>query len=245
LYFLRQIGFDPIRTLRGLSGLPKYLKDLSSYSFKSGLKNLRISPALLDFSDQSGVADGHYFWQDLIVAQWIFKANPTSHLDIGSRLDGFVAHLLTFREVEISDIRPLAHSIPNLTVNVGNAISALNVNNKQYDSVSCLHSIEHFGLGRYGDPIDVHGHVKGLINIAGKVKPGGILYLSFPIGYPITEFNSQRIIHPNWPVEVLNNFALLEFVVIPWTGSPLYGQSIENLDLKVVGRAAIYRFQRR
>jgi hypothetical protein len=30
------------------------------------------------------------------------------------------------------------------------------------DSLSCLHALEHFGLGRYGDPIDPRGHEKGI-----------------------------------------------------------------------------------
>ena len=33
------------------------------------------------------------------------------------------------------------------------------------DSLSCLHAIEHFGLGRYSDPIDINGHIKGLENM--------------------------------------------------------------------------------
>jgi len=223
---------------------PKFLKHLISYSLKGGLRNVRLSPALLDFSDQSGVADGHYFWQDLIVAQWIFKENPISHLDVGSRIDGFVAHLLTFREVEILDIRPSPLRIPNLKANIGDATSEIQVGQKQYSSVSSLHSIEHFGLGRYGDFLDINGHLKGLINIAEKVKLGGTLYVSFPIGRPVTEFNSQRIIHPQWPVEVLDNFKLLEFVVVPWTGNPIYGLSVGSVDLNVMGQAGIYRFNR-
>jgi hypothetical protein len=99
-------------------------------------------------------------------------------------------------------------------------------------------------LGRYGDPIDANGHLKGLKNIAEKVKTGGVLYISFPIGQPTTEFNSQRIIHPLWPVEILEDFQLLDFVVIPWTGSPIYDLSVENVDLKIVGQAGLYCFKR-
>ena len=40
------------------------------------------------------------------------------------------------------------------------------------DSISCLHAIEHFGLGRYGDPVDVLGHVKALDNIRKALTPG-------------------------------------------------------------------------
>ncbi|HWF86113.1 MAG TPA: hypothetical protein VG222_14745 [Vicinamibacterales bacterium] len=50
---------------------------------------------------------GHYFHQDLWVAKRIYAARPAAHVDIGSRIDGFVAHLLTFMPVTVIDVRPL------------------------------------------------------------------------------------------------------------------------------------------
>jgi SAM-dependent methyltransferase len=61
------------------------------------------------------------------------------------------------------------------------------------DSLSCLHTIEHLGLGRYGDPLDPEGHLKGLAQLKRLVKPGGRLYLSTPIGPERVEFNAHRI----------------------------------------------------
>ena len=29
------------------------------------------------------------------------------------------------------------------------------------DSLSCLHTVEHIGLGRYGDPVNCDGHLVG------------------------------------------------------------------------------------
>ena len=40
------------------------------------------------------------------------------------------------------------------------------------DSVSCLHALEHFGLGRYGDPVDPDGHLKGFRNLRRIVQGG-------------------------------------------------------------------------
>jgi SAM-dependent methyltransferase len=59
--------------------------------------------------------------------------------------------------------------------------------------LSCLHAIEHFGLGRYGDPIDASGHLRGLVNIHRCLRPGGTLYLSTPIGPQRIEFNAHRV----------------------------------------------------
>ena len=60
--------------------------------------------------------------------------------------------------------------------------------------LSCLHAIEHFGLGRYNDPIDVDGHIKGITNLVKLVSTGGYLYISFPIGQnDEIYFNAHRV----------------------------------------------------
>jgi hypothetical protein len=64
------------------------------------------------------------------------------------------------------------------------------------DCVTCLHSIEHFGLGRYGDPIDANGWKSGLMHLAAIVRPGGRLILSTPVGSQRIKFNSHRIFDP-------------------------------------------------
>jgi hypothetical protein len=72
------------------------------------------------------------------------------------------------------------------------------------DSISCLHTIEHFGLGRYGDQVDPRGHLEGFQNLLKILLPGGKLYISFPIGSENqVHFNAHRIFHPedilSWP----------------------------------------------
>jgi hypothetical protein len=62
------------------------------------------------------------------------------------------------------------------------------------DSLSCLHALEHFGLGRYGDPVDYLGWQKGLSNMTAMLELGGILYLSVPTGsIQRVEFNAHRV----------------------------------------------------
>jgi hypothetical protein len=64
------------------------------------------------------------------------------------------------------------------------------------DSLSCLHALEHFGLGRYGDPITPFGYQLGLANMAKILRPFGILYLSTPIGQERVEFNANWVFDP-------------------------------------------------
>jgi hypothetical protein len=231
-----------------MSGIPALIRYLRSYRAFRKLNDgnaMKISIVLGDDSNASSSADGHYFWQDLYCAKWIYQHKPISHLDVGSRVDGFVANLLTFMEVTVLDVREGTVEIPGLKFLVGNAQETLSNLEGEFASVSSLHSIEHFGLGRYGDPLDSEGHVKGLINISKCVQINGHLYVSFPVGNPRIEFNAQRIIHPNWAEQVLTNFELEECLVIPWLGKPKLAASTSAVDVNQEGQAILYRFKRK
>ena len=53
--------------------------------------------------------------------------------------------------------------------------------------------MEHFGLGRYGDELDVLGHLRGFEAISKLLLQGGIFYLSVPMGHQRVEFNAHRV----------------------------------------------------
>jgi SAM-dependent methyltransferase len=173
-----------------------------------GQRDFNISqnfPCLLDRYDEGGSASGHYFHQDLWAAQEIAKANPVRHVDIGSRIDGFVAHVASFREIEVFDIRNITPDIPNVRFIQVNCMSDDFKWTDYCDSASSLHAIEHFGLGRYGDPLDPEGHIKGLNNIYKMLKQGGVFYFSVPIGKQRIEFNGQRVFSLSYLLDFFNN----------------------------------------
>lgn len=199
-------GFDPRRTLGSLRFLLGYGRDLARWREVASVQEqaqfpLRLLPALSDKYAASGIASGHYFHQDLWAARLIHEAAPARHLDVGSRIDGFIAHLLCFREVEVIDIRALASDIAGLQFTQADLMSNAPLTVEPADSVSCLHALEHFGLGRYGDPVRPDGWRTGLRNLASLVAPGGHLYLGVPIGQPAVEFNAQRIFDPAFITE--------------------------------------------
>jgi SAM-dependent methyltransferase len=137
---------------------------------------------------------GPYFHQDQIVASWIHALKPERHVDVGSRIDGFIGNVSSFRSVEVIDIRPQPSPIRNVIFHQIDLMAELPASWIDCtDSLSCLHTIEHFGLGRYGDDIDPDGHLKGLDQLKKMVKPGGRLYLSTPIGPQRVEFNAHRV----------------------------------------------------
>jgi len=51
---------------------------------------------------------------------------------------------------------------------------------ESFDAAVAISSIEHIGLGHYGDPIDPDGDSKALANIWRWLKPGGWLYFDVP-----------------------------------------------------------------
>ena len=154
-----------------------------------------IRPILEDRFAQAGVAGGHYFHQDLHVARRVYEDSPEKHIDVGSRVDGFAAHVASFRPIEAIDVRPLSCDIPNrkfLCADVMDDLPSELV--ESTDSPSSLHAIEHFGLGRYGDPVNFDGHHIGLRNMTRMLTPGGKFYLSTPIGREQRiEFNAHRV----------------------------------------------------
>ena len=197
--FMALLGIDPRRMVNVFRGLPKYCRDAwclrkqgkaSQHRFAFG----KIYPCSMDGAAESGVARGHYFHQDLLVARRICLNNPVLHVDVGSRIDGFVAHVAAFRQIEVFDIRPLLSHITNVRFVQANLMEHIPPNLIDYcDSLSCLHAVEHFGLGRYGVPIVYDGYMIALDNLTRMLRKNGRLYLSVPIGPERIEFNAHRV----------------------------------------------------
>ncbi len=202
------LGFDPIKFINSLKGLFRYSRNF--FLLKKSIKtnnfiNKKSSidlfgfplPILNEFNSSAGNSSGDYFHQDLLVANFVFKKKPKVHLDIGSRVDGFITHLLSFEQKTVlGDIRPLKISNPNLSFVFIDLTQKLDSNaTVNYQSISCLHAIEHMGLGRYGDPINACGHYMAISNLSKILADDGDLYLSFPIGKKSRiEYNAHRII---------------------------------------------------
>lgn len=65
--------------------------------------------------------------------------------------------------------------------------------NKQFDVVATFSSIEHDGLGRYGDPINPTGDISATEEAYDILRPGGALLFSVPVGSGCIEGNFHRI----------------------------------------------------
>ncbi|GHV49188.1 hypothetical protein FACS1894181_07470 [Bacteroidia bacterium] len=159
-----------------------------------------------DKKENAGVLGFHYFYQDLHVAQRIYQNCPQQHIDIGSSIGGFVAHVASFRKIEVLDIRPLEKNIRNVTFRQCDIMNLKTEEMECTDSVSCLHALEHFGLGRYGDPINFDGYLSGFQNIHKMLKPKGKFYFSVPLGKQRTEFHAHRVFSLKYLLEMITPY---------------------------------------
>ncbi len=218
--------------LKKIVSLTWYLNNF--YKFKkhpNDINNLKINFQLLDKNDSHLNKSGHYLLQDLFVAKKILAHNPEKHVDIGSRVDGFLTHLSIFREVEVFDIRKFPIEIPNLKYTTIDFLMLPNTFINYSPSISSLHAIEHFGLGRYGDLIDPLAHLKAIDNIWHLLQRNGIFYFSVPIGSLRIEFNAHRVFSLEYLIRILNpKFKILEFSYIDDRGI-LHENCILNNEL--------------
>jgi hypothetical protein len=227
---LRFLGFDPEILFYNISGLLWYFKDYRLLKKQLNGKpdfKIHFSPILHEKFKKSGIASGHYFHQDLLIAGKIFNDNPNKHVDIGSRIDGFIAHVASFRQVEVFDIRALKSSIENIKFKQIDFTNLPEEYINYTDSLSSLHSIEHFGLGRYNDPIDVNGHLKGLDSIYRMLKTSGKFYFAAPIGDLRIEFNAHRV----FSIEYLVNLFKNNYKTVSFSYVDDYGDLHKNVEI--------------
>ena len=225
---------------------PKYLSQ--KFEFKKLGGDITHDYMILDdYVASAGVASGHYFHQDLLVAKLINEDQPKRHIDIASRVDGFVAHVASYREIEVVDVRPLAKSDhKNIKFVQADFMNPQDLG--ETDSLSCLHAIEHFGLGRYSDPIDIDGHNKGIANLVNLVSKGGRLYISFPIGKnDEIHFNAHRVFrvdtifkHPS----IKENMELVRFDYVDQSGNLHTGAKVKDFNTNTKDGCGIYTFKK-
>lgn len=211
---------DPRDHLRRWRGLPVYVRNARRYRRAQrstpGAMPMRwrsLFPVLADRYDDAGVASGHYFHQDLWAARAIHAAAPRRHVDVGSRVDGFIAHLLVFRDVDVVDMRALPRTQSGLHPLRADIVS-LPFRDGSVESLSSLHAVEHIGLGRYGDAIDPQGSLRAMAELERVLAPGGTLYLSVPVGRERIEFDAHRVFDPRTVLDRFPGLELVEFAAV-------------------------------
>ena len=202
----------PFRMSRMFSHMRAYNKANTRPEFHASLRNMY--PCLGEWDAPAGTLGG-YFWQDLWAARKIFRIHPAEHFDIGSRVDGFIAHILPFMPLTMIDIRPLPQKVEGLKFIQSDATNLENISDCSIISLSSLCAPEHFGLGRYGDPVDPEACFTAMKSMQRVLAHGGHLYISVPVGDNSgVAFNAHRIFRPQLIAGTLDELKLTDFSVI-------------------------------
>ncbi|RYY59546.1 MAG: DUF268 domain-containing protein [Chitinophagaceae bacterium] len=157
--------------------------------------------------------DSHYIYHPAWAARIVKKVNPAFHVDISSTLH-FCTQLSAFIPTRFYDYRPAFLNLPDLQSEHAD-LCALSFGSGSVSSLSCMHTIEHVGLGRYGDPIDPSGDRKAASELKRVLAPSGSLLMVMPVGRPRIMFNGQRIYSYEQVMQLFDGLTLEDFSLIP------------------------------
>jgi SAM-dependent methyltransferase len=233
-------GVNPIRVIRHRHGLLRrrvaFRGEFRSFKDMAGRAGDRLPvewsdryPCLNDRTTATHF-DRHYVYHTAWAARVLAKRRPTAHIDISSHLY-FVALVSAFVPIRLYDYRPADVKLPGLETAPADLL-ALPFEDGSVASLSCMHVVEHVGLGRYGGSLDPDGDLKAIRELKRVLKPGGDLLFVVPVGEPRVRFNAHRIYGYRQIVGQFKDFTLAEFALIRERGSDglLVGATADMAD---------------
>lgn len=204
--------FTEIKYNREFKNDLKDFKKSESLSNKRFDENYRSYPILTDKTSVTNI-EPHYTYHPAWAARILAQTKPAKHIDISSTLT-FCTLVSAFVPFEFYDYRPANLHLTNLKSEHAD-LTQLHFNSNSISSLSCMHTLEHVGLGRYGDPIDYDGDLKAMSELKRVLAEGGDLLVVFPIGKPVIEYNAHRIYSYEQILSYFKPLELIEFSLIP------------------------------
>ena len=227
---LNNIGIDLLK-LKKIIYISKYINDYLIFKKLKGRIDFFL-PILGEHKENNSNFDKHYFYQETTVSSYIFNDNPNKHVDVGSRLSGFIGNVASYRKIEFFDLRPANINHNNI---VFKNLDLLNLNDEYSnytDSLSCLYVLEHIGLGRYGDRVNPSGSKIGYDNLIKMLKSKGKLYIAIPIANKSkTYFNAHKVFEPSEIINWNTNVTLDKFDYVDDNGKYHNNKSLNDSEL--------------
>ena len=182
----RRMRAGPARAAR-----EEYARQLARVRKEAAARGLEVIEA--PHFDAGAHPEGYADFECRFAAFHLQRANPSTVLDVGSYRH-FVVGISAGYAVTSLDVRPRSHALATETVLTGDA-RAIPAADAAFDAVVSLSSIEHFGLGRYGDPLDLDGDRLAAAEMARVLRPGGLLVLTTTLtrARPAIAFNAHRL----------------------------------------------------
>lgn len=157
--------------------------------------------------------DPHYLYHTAWAARILSQSQPKKHIDVSSILY-FATIISAFIETDYYEFNPVNLNLSNLSSIKGDILH-LPFETGSVNSLSCMHVVEHIGLGRYGDPIDFYGDQLAIKELQRVVMKGGQLLFVVPVGRERICFNAHRVYYPETICELFSELELKEFSLIP------------------------------
>lgn len=191
-----------------------------------------IKPCLYDNTKKTGF-DRHYIYHTGWAAKILRGNMPEKHIDISSILY-FTSIISAFIPIEFYDYRPANLVLDNLE-SLQADLTSLHFLDDSIQSLSCMHTVEHVGLGRYGDPLDYDGDIKAINELSRVLAKNGNLLFVVPVGRkPRIQFNAHRIYTKDLVLSLFSSLTLKEFTLIP--EKPVDGGLVTNPDEELLKR---------
>jgi len=171
----------------------------------------KIYPCLND-NTETTYFEPQYTYHPAWAARILKKNIPNKHIDISSTLN-FCTIVSAFVPIDFYDYRPADFNLNNLVSKKVDLLS-LPFQDNTIKSLSCMHTIEHIGLGRYGDKINPNGDIEAMEELKRVLDIEGNLLLVVPIGIPQIRFNAHRIYSYEQIVSLFDKFMIEEFALI-------------------------------
>lgn len=205
---------------RNLGTFFVYLKEYFQFKQRSdGRFPIRASDMHPYLEDRTKVTpfDHHYIYHPAWAARILAQTRPEKHIDISSILS-FSTQVSAFIPMEFYDYRPATVTLSALYCGKAD-LTNLHFADDSIPSLSCMHTIEHIGLGRYGDPMDPQGDLKAIKELKRVVAPGGSLLFVTPTGKAAIHFNAHRIYSYAQILSYFEGWSLENFALIMDDGS--------------------------
>lgn len=190
-------------------------KKNNSNNCRFSIKISDLKPFIKDKTVKTSF-DAHYVYHTSWAARKVSFIKPDKHIDISSSLY-FSGIVSAFIPVDFYDYRPADLKLSNLN-SMKSDLMNLPFDNNSVKSLSCMHTVEHVGLGRYGDLIDSNGDLKAIAELKRVLAVGGSLLFVVPIGCPKIEYNAHRIYSYEMIAEYFKEFTLKEFSFVNDSG---------------------------
>lgn len=168
----------------------------------------RIENSLIYLTDQ-GLADAEAIlmlllhipkenWIHLAMKRYITHVNNSKACVFGS-MEPWVEAAAIYAGASLVytlEYNNLTYSHPSIVTISQHGFQSFYSNETQqigtFDVAFSISSFDHDGLGRYGDPLDPSGDLKAMQQAWQVLRPGGLLFLTLPIGPDVTIFNLMR-----------------------------------------------------